>query len=160
MDLFLSAVLAGKKLTLSPTSLKNLKAKPLEQQMQLSDNDFYSYLATVLWSESDESTPQGGEPLDKNYDQDDFDAEGLKKQREQCQQFVDKNKEIIEKLIENGHEMSTIMHDFWLTRNGHGAGFWDGDYPEPVGEVLTDSARTFGDVAVYVGDDNTLYFSP
>ena len=23
-------------------------------------------------------------------------------------------------------------HDFWLTRNGHGAGFWDGDWIAPV----------------------------
>ena len=23
-----------------------------------------------------------------------------------------------------------IGHDFWLTRNGHGAGFWDGDWDD------------------------------
>jgi|TARA_R110000744_G_scaffold366338_1_gene475354 hypothetical protein len=25
-------------------------------------------------------------------------------------------------------ECERIGHDFWLTRNGHGAGFWDGDW--------------------------------
>ena len=57
--------------------------------------------------------------------------------------------------IENvdGH----IAHDFWLTRNRHGAGFWDGDYPEPEATQLTDLAHTFGECHLYVGDDNKLY---
>lgn len=36
--------------------------------------------------------------------------------------------------------------DFYLTRNGHGAGFWDGDYPDEVGRKLTDIAHGFGEV--------------
>jgi len=31
-------------------------------------------------------------------------------------------------------------HDFWLTRNGHGAGFWDGDWPE-TGDALTEASK-------------------
>lgn len=30
--------------------------------------------------------------------------------------------------------------DLWYTRNGHGCGFWDGDYPDGVGEKLSDIA--------------------
>lgn len=37
-------------------------------------------------------------------------------------------------------------HDFWLTRNRHGAGFWDGDWPEPAATVLTKAAHAFGEV--------------
>jgi len=33
--------------------------------------------------------------------------------------------------------------DFWLTRNGHGAGFWDRGYGE-LGGKLTDAAKNFG----------------
>jgi hypothetical protein len=41
--------------------------------------------------------------------------------------------------------------DFWLTRNGHGSGFWDGDYDhlDGTGEAakrLTDAAHAFGEV--------------
>lgn len=36
-------------------------------------------------------------------------------------------------------------HDFWLTRNGHGAGFWDGEWPEPAASILTDISETFGE---------------
>lgn len=35
--------------------------------------------------------------------------------------------------------------DFWYTRNGHGCGFWDGDWPEAAGETLTALAETFGE---------------
>lgn len=42
-----------------------------------------------------------------------------------------------------------LGHDFWLTRNRHGAGFWDGDYPEPLGRQLTDASHTFGECNVW-----------
>jgi hypothetical protein len=48
-------------------------------------------------------------------------------------------------------------HDFWLTRNRHGAGFWDGDYPDDIGDTLTELSQEFKEVSLYVGDDNLLY---
>lgn len=39
-------------------------------------------------------------------------------------------------------------HDFWLTRNRHGAGYWDGDYPAEAGRRLTDAAHVYGSVNV------------
>jgi hypothetical protein len=48
-----------------------------------------------------------------------------------------------------------LGHDLWLTRNGHGAGFWDRGLPQ--GEALTAAAKTFGPVELYVGDDGNLY---
>ncbi len=35
-----------------------------------------------------------------------------------------------------------LGHDFWLTRNGHGAGFWDRGH-EPAGRQLSDICRAF-----------------
>ena len=32
--------------------------------------------------------------------------------------------------------------DFWLTSQGHGAGFWDGDWPT-YGDMLTDLSRCY-----------------
>ena len=45
-------------------------------------------------------------------------------------------------------------HDFWLTRNGHGAGFWDRSdcLPEDAGERLTDAAEKYGEVDLTVDD--------
>lgn len=48
--------------------------------------------------------------------------------------------------------LEQLGHDFYLTRNGHGAGFWDryyGDADEGVGadigRILTDLADSFGE---------------
>ena len=46
--------------------------------------------------------------------------------------------------------------DFYLTRCGHGAGFWDGDWPEH-GDTLTQASEAFGEVEPYVGDDGFIY---
>jgi hypothetical protein len=55
----------------------------------------------------------------------------------------------------------SMMHDLWLTRNGHGTGFWD--RPEKWGEnasrVLTRCAHCMGEVWTSVGDDGLVYFS-
>lgn len=49
-------------------------------------------------------------------------------------------------------------HDFWLTRNGHGSGFWDGDWPN-TGDKLTAIAKQCGEVWAYIGDDGLIYLS-
>lgn len=48
-------------------------------------------------------------------------------------------------------------HDFWLTRCGHGAGFWDGDWIEPIATHLTDAAHACGEIDLYIGDDGLIY---
>lgn len=46
-------------------------------------------------------------------------------------------------------------HDFWLTRNGHGAGFWDRGLGE-VGERLSKAAKVYGGSNVLVTDDDRV----
>ena len=48
--------------------------------------------------------------------------------------------------------------NFWLTRNGHGSGFWDGDWGD-WGDELTDASKAFGECDLYVGDDGMLYLA-
>lgn len=51
-------------------------------------------------------------------------------------------------------------HDFWLTRNGHGAGFWDRGLGEPA-RILSDACgwkTRWPSLDVYKGDDNKVYF--
>jgi hypothetical protein len=48
-------------------------------------------------------------------------------------------------------------HDFWLTRNHHGAGFWDGDWSEPEATELTRISHEMGEVDLYVGDDGRIH---
>lgn len=49
-----------------------------------------------------------------------------------------------------------LGHDFALTRNGHGAGFWDRGLGV-VGDRLTDAAHSYGSSDLYVGDNDLLY---
>lgn len=46
--------------------------------------------------------------------------------------------------------------DFWLTRNGHGAGFWDRGYGR-IGDELTRAAKAHGGADWYLGDDGNVY---
>ncbi len=48
-------------------------------------------------------------------------------------------------------------HDFFLTRNRCGSGFWDGDWPYAIGRRLTQGAHAAGSFNLYVGDDGKIY---
>jgi hypothetical protein len=58
-----------------------------------------------------------------------------------------------------GLTMEEIGHNLWLTRNGHGTGFWDRGYVEKVSDKLTKCAKELGSLDIYVGDDEKLHFS-
>lgn len=130
-----------------------------------SHNDSFvrDYLITALWS----STDSDGEPLDKGFSIHDLSDEAKHKAQKDCSEFLDKAYELISAAIETGEvksgpdfdEWGRAAHDFWLTRNGHGAGFWDGDWPEPYDQKLTDIAKSFGSCDLYVGDDGKLHMT-
>lgn len=69
------------------------------------------------------------------------------------------NEELGDLFAGHGGVSSMAGHDFWLTRNGHGAGFWDGDWPEPHGDKLDAVAKGFGSISLYLGDDGKVYLS-
>lgn len=122
---------------------------------ELPKKAFDSYLETMLWASSDESTPQGGEPLDKNYDVSDISEETKTKAKKDIENFYKKAESAGVDLTK--YEDSSIGHDFFLTRCQHGAGFWDGDYEDNDGKILTDVSHKFGEVDPYVGDDGKIY---
>lgn len=60
-----------------------------------------------------------------------------------------------------GGAEAAFGHDFALTRNGHGAGFWDRaaeGLPQELGDALTAVCESMGQVDLYVGDDGKAYF--
>lgn len=128
----------------------------------LKDNFFRGYLICALWSETDNADDRGGEPLDANYGLEDIDPAARAQCRAECDAFVDANKADLEEYCERrgDHPEYTAAdcagHDFWLTRNGHGAGFWDRGLGE-LGKRLSAAARLEGGRNFYVGDDGVLY---
>lgn len=59
-------------------------------------------------------------------------------------------------LLEKAGTPEQNGHDFWLTINGHGAGFWDRGYGE-TGEALTQACKNYSPIYVYAGDDGLIY---
>jgi hypothetical protein len=110
------------------------------------------YVESALWSSSD----QGGEPLDKNYDIDDITPEALATMAKDFANFQEASKELLEQSELTDDEAG---HDFWLTRNGHGVGFWDRGLGE-IGDKLSEACKPYGTSDLYVGDDGRLYVSP
>ena len=99
--------------------------------------------------------------MDANYSIDDFAPEAMERALADCQKF----QTLAADMIPNGcirsnefNEWEQAGHDFWLTRCGHGAGFWDGDWPEH-GDALTAISKQFGNLDPYLGDDGQIYFS-
>lgn len=107
-----------------------------------------AFFGCALWSSTDESNEQGGEPLDKNYSISDIAEETILKLKADCDSFREMNAE----LLEQAGDSEQNGHDFWLTRNRHGAGFWDRGYSKAVGNGLTESAHVFGEVNLLVHD--------
>ena len=121
---------------------------------------FNAYVEAALWSTTDNSDEQGGEPLDQNYSVDDIADESLAAMEQDCQAFWQANHEDLGQYRDPQYSAAELGgHNFWLTRNGHGAGFWDGDLPDDVGKRLTEAAKAFGEDDLYVGDDGKIYNS-
>lgn len=120
-----------------------------------------AYLECALWSSVD-SPAEGednGEPLDENYSWSDLAPEALEQTERECAAFWDEFGELIEEACYSvGNRVSLAGHDFWLTRNGHGAGFWDGEWPEPAASRLTAASKAAGSRDLCVGDNGQLYF--
>jgi len=97
---------------------------------------FDAYLAAALWTEQFD---------DLGFTIFDFDKESRDAAREDCAAFVEAAGPLIEA---SGLLPAQIGHDFWLTRNGHGAGFWDRGLGD-VGDQLSDIACEFPERNVY-----------
>lgn len=65
---------------------------------------------------------------------------------------INRTNEAIEEA--NSYNESELGHNFLLSRNGHGAGFFDDN-----NDILQNICRNkFKEVDAYVGDDNKIYF--
>ena len=80
----------------------------------------------------------------QEYDKDDLDLDSLKKIVEDCQDFQSGNEELMEQAFEADMNEAERGHNFALSRNRHGTGFWDRGLPEELGQALHEAAVAFG----------------
>lgn len=116
------------------------------------DKMLEAYVECALWS----STDDDGRPLDG------VDAElapaTIEEMARECADF----RALLERegLASEDDDAARMGHDFWLTRNGHGAGFWD--RPGVWGgkeraDKLSMWAKSFGSYNLLVGDDGQIH---
>jgi hypothetical protein len=106
------------------------------------------YLETALWS----STDDNDKPLDDNYTIRDIDKSSINTAKKDLNKFLSKAQKYID---EDDIDDGQVGHDFWLTRNGHGAGFWDrgGEHDDALAKLC----KPFRELNPYVGDDGKVY---
>jgi len=135
--------------------------KPISLEYHRNDDFTIGYVECALRT----SVGDDDEPLDSTYDWSDIAPEALKSMIQDCRDFHESHGELL------GDDLSKAGHLFWLTRNDHGAGFWDGDYDYStasidqttnfgdgnVGTILTDACKAYGTSDLYEGGDQKLY---
>ena len=91
---------------------------------------------------------------------DDLAPETLARMVKDCEEWQADNAALLSDAYERDYSEEQAGIDYWFTRNGHGAGFWDrGELEEgKLGDRLSDACRHTG-VDLYEGDDGRLYLS-
>ncbi len=133
----------------------HMKQKTRENPAPKRDAFTQGYLEAALWSSNDESNDQGGDPLDKNYDIDDIAPETLAQMEKDCEAF---QLDEMDDILESGLSFALAGHNFWLTRNHHGTGYWDRELGS-IGDRLTEASHAYGSFDLYVGDDGKVHGS-
>jgi hypothetical protein len=103
-----------------------------------------SYLETALWSSGDDDEFSGLTIYN-------FDTKSKDAAKKDIIKFIaDANKQFPDEL--ETYDVQSLGHNIWLSRNGHGAGFFDDN-----NDGLQELARKMKEKDIYVGDDGKVY---
>ena len=125
------------------------------------------YKVAAMWSSShmEDEDDVDGTPFDQLEPAPEWSKEALKKIDKDCEQFCEcQEMDLLDYMLERGCNLvdgtpiEHAGHDFWLTRCGHGAGFWDRGLGD-LGQRLTKACEPYGNVDLYLGDDGKMYLS-
>lgn len=100
------------------------------------DKMVHAYLHAALWTSE----------LDSNYDIPEIDDDSISKAVSDCKRFIEMAGDLL-----NGLDAGNVGHDFWLSRNGFGSGFYDRNLGE-IGEKLYSLSKTFNEKNVFEED--------
>lgn len=115
------------------------------------------YIECALWAASagvdiaDDGTVTENHDNDMSFEEhnfgvDDIAPDSLACLIEECAEFQRANERLLAIATQQipGRTDAQHGHDFWLTRNGHGCGFWDRGYRFGIGDALTAAAEHAG----------------
>lgn len=116
-----------------------------------------AFIEALFWTESGND----GIPADAGYA--DLAPRALEAIVADCARFQAVNAILLESAYRrDGYDAARAGHDYWLTRNGHGAGFWDRDElaEDDLGDRLAAACgfkTEFDQMDAYAGDDGKIY---
>lgn len=121
-----------------------------------------AYITAMLWTETSffpmcewhteetqeavrEGSSDGPLPQDAGYS--DIHPDTMIQIHTECSDFRRNNARWLSVAAARGYSDEQAGHDFWLTRNGHGAGFWDREVldEDGLGRQLSDAAKECGE---------------
>lgn len=108
-----------------------------------------AYVECALWSSTDVVDDE-----DVSLDDYELSERGDRDLREQASEFIDDRGDV---MVAAGLDAGQCGHDFWLSRNGHGAGFWDRGYGA-LGDELHAATKPYGAVYLYLGEEDQLVY--
>ena len=108
-----------------------------------------AFFECLLWASNDKDDDI---PLDHFYNILDINSTDYELVSELCDKFIELAGDA---LLEKG--FSQAGHDFFLTIAGHGAGFWDGDWPENGDRLTTICENLVSHIDIYEGDNGQVY---
>jgi hypothetical protein len=116
-----------------------------------------SYREAALWSSHNELHDEDPEEQPENLEDQETCAALDASMRSDCEDFLTAHAPLLaQAMTESGYDIEQAGHDFWLTRNHHGAGFWDRGLGK-VGDELTEAAHAYGEVDLYLGEDGMVH---
>ena len=128
-----------------------------------------AYLVAALWS----STDDDGNPLDESGAE--LHPDAHTKLESFAEAFAHEHADLLARAVCRPSHNDTYIdddgaqryraaygwdyagHDLWLTQHHHGAGYWDRDLPDDLGDALTDAAQRYAETPLYMGDDGMIY---
>lgn len=106
-----------------------------------------AYLTAALWT--DDPDPRGGEFCTRDgWSLAEIDPASVARAISDCDTFRASAAPYLEGAEADAAQ---VGHDFWLTRNGHGAGFWDRPglyHGQHTANTLTEIAHSYGEIYV------------
>lgn len=127
----------------------------------ISEKDIQSfikgYIAAMLWSSGDGEENESFEGFELS-------DEAQIKCAKDCRTFIELSATLLLEYVDNiipanCTPWAMAGHDFWLTRAGHGVGYWDRGLGE-IGEQLSELCgfgTQFPNLDPYLGDDGLIY---
>lgn len=118
-----------------------------------------AYIECALWS-STHCNEEGDDCVTLDETEGDLSDQARAAMETDCRDFLASDR-VLELVLlamdaDPKFTISSAGHDFWLTRVGHGAGFWDRGLGW-IGDGLTKAAKSAGSRDLYLGDDGDIY---